>query len=487
MVENDNFTYHVKKSQDNQKNIVDHSLITRERAQKLELLIHLISNSSQALVVCGPVGIGKTTLLKVLQERKITAWLYCPIQGNADLDFEKIRETVSQSLKQDKSVHSATRTLEQREGLHKKMVLMIDEAGLLVPGLISKIIQYAAARPALRVIFVLTHDDLYVKNRTDSVIEDCYLIEIPPLSEKQCGEFLQYLSTKYRAYASLNSINESMVETIYRETHGIPGKIIAEVPSIGNSGKRENSLWLLIAAVAGLVAVALGIQWFSSSENNVKKISTPSTENIGSPPSVMKPSGLPVQKNAVVSEQHLVEETIQYSADLETGVKNKPDAMLQPLIIDQVPKTKQVLNDVQGDAVRPQLIINNVEPSTPGNQETIPPKQKYVEAAPVPEEKKIEIATDQSAGLEWFSTQPVTNYTLQVMALSKEQSIINVLKKYQALSYDLKYIKIISHGKEKFVLYYGSFANTDLANKAKQSLPPEFSHSLVKKISAIKK
>ncbi len=79
MVENDTFTYHVKKPLIDQKSRAVHSLISQERTRKLELLIHLISNSRQALVVCGPEGIGKSTLLKVLQERKVESWLYCPV------------------------------------------------------------------------------------------------------------------------------------------------------------------------------------------------------------------------------------------------------------------------------------------------------------------------------------------------------------------------------------------------------------------------
>jgi DamX protein len=275
MVENDTFTYHVKKPFIDQKSRAVHSLITEERTRKLELLIHLISNSSQALVVCGPEGIGKSTLLKALQERKIESWFYCLVQGNADLSFEKIQELTAQVIKQDKpdqQVQALSDVFRLAESQHKKIVLMIDEAGHLAPGLINKIIEYAAYHPALRVIFVLTHDDLYVKNTSDSAIDDCHLIEIPPLSEKQCSEFLQYLATKPRSQAAFNEISDDIVEAIYRETQGIPGRIIAESPALEDTRQADNSLWILIAAVVGLVALALGIQWLSASEYNIKPI-----------------------------------------------------------------------------------------------------------------------------------------------------------------------------------------------------------------------
>ncbi|MGZ8903843.1 MAG: AAA family ATPase, partial [Methylobacter sp.] len=150
MAEHDTFTYHVKKSANDQTNTTVHSLITQERTQKLELLIHLISNLTQTLVVCGPEGIGKTTLLKVLQEREVTSWLYCPVQGNAGLSFEEIQANIAKVVNQDephKQGQSVTRVFGQFTNQNKKIVLIIDDAGDLVPGLITAIIQYAAANP----------------------------------------------------------------------------------------------------------------------------------------------------------------------------------------------------------------------------------------------------------------------------------------------------------------------------------------------------
>jgi DamX protein len=278
MVENDTFTYHVKKPLIDQKSRVVHSLITQERTRGLELLIHLISNSREALVVCGPEGIGKSTFLKALQERKIESCFYCLVQGNADLSFEKIQEQTAQVIKPDQQIQALPGILRLVESQLKKIVLMIDEAGHLAPGLINTIIEYAAKNPVLRVIFVLTHDDLFVKNRSDTAMDDCHLIEIPPLSEKQCGKFLQYLATKLRSQVVFNEVSDDMIEAVYRETQGIPGRIIAELPGLEDSKQSNNSLWILVVAVAGLVALALGMQWFSASEYNIKSMPMPAAD-----------------------------------------------------------------------------------------------------------------------------------------------------------------------------------------------------------------
>jgi DamX protein len=285
MVENDTFAYLMKKPLIDQKSRVFHSLITQERTRKLELLIHLIANSRQALVVCGPEGVGKSTLLKVLQECKIDSWHYCLVQGNADLSFEKIQEQTDQVINQgkpDRQIQVLSDAFRRLENQHKKIVLMIDEAGHLAPGLINTIIEYAAKNPVLRVIFALSHNDLYEKNSSDSAIDDCHLIEIPPLSEKKCGEFLQYLAINPRSQVAFSEINDGMMEVVYRETQGIPGRIIAELPVFEGTGQSDNSLGILVTAVAGLVVLALGIQWFSASEYNLKPIPTPA-QNIQKP------------------------------------------------------------------------------------------------------------------------------------------------------------------------------------------------------------
>lgn len=281
MVENDTFTYHVKKPLIDHKSSGLHSLITQERTRQLELLIHLIANSKQAIVVCGPEGVGKTTMLKVLQERNLDSWLYCLVQCNSDLSFEKIQELTSQVIEQDQP-NPQTRTLsssfKQIERQHKKILLMFDNAGYLVPGLINTIIKYATKNPVLRVIFVLSYVDLEAKNLSDNALDDCHIIEVPPLSEKQCGEFLQYLTAKPHSQLNFNEISDDRIASVYSETQGIPGRIIAELPVLDDSTETNNSLWILIAAVACLVAVALGVQWFSGSKYNIKPAPMPVTD-----------------------------------------------------------------------------------------------------------------------------------------------------------------------------------------------------------------
>jgi DamX protein len=119
----------------------------------------------------------------------------------------------------------------------------------------TTIIDYAAQHPVLKVIFVLTHDDLAIKTCSDSAVEDCHIIEIHPLSEAQCGDFLQHLALKSTLKIPLHSITDSMITSLYQQTHGIPAKIIAQLPMLSRPKKNiPTARWFPIVLLGLLVA-----------------------------------------------------------------------------------------------------------------------------------------------------------------------------------------------------------------------------------------
>jgi DamX protein len=219
-------------------------LITRERTEKLELLSHLVSNLAHAIVVCGPEGVGKTKVLKAFQDATEEPWIFCCLTGDNQLKLDKIQESLSDSIVQampDLKSVSLANAFSRLATRNNKIILVIDDAGNLPPGLIEKIIAYAERKPVLRVIFALTHSEIYLKNGTDPAIDDCYQIDIPPLSEQECGDFLEYLATLQNPRIEFNAINENRVAALYSETHGIPGNILAKLPAPDNSKKPDYS------------------------------------------------------------------------------------------------------------------------------------------------------------------------------------------------------------------------------------------------------
>ncbi len=573
MVEDDTFTYHVKQQPRDSAHTPAQSLITKERTQKLDLLIHLLSNLPQALVVCGPEGIGKTTLLNVLQERKTESWRYCLMQGNADLSFEAIHGQLART--------QSGQALGRYDVQHKQTVLIIDNAGELVPGLIAAIIQYAAANPVLRVIFALTHDELQVKRGSDRAIDDCHVVEIPPLSEKQCGDFLQHLSVKPSLNVSFKAISENMIAHIYRETHGVPGRIIAEISGLSGTKQGGKLKWILTFVVVAALVVALGIQWLVSSASRYAAPVSPKTpasaehkaDNIDTaplkpepqimlplpPPPAQSPvirsqeqavpaneakdaSGTPVEVNTSRDDQQTVTPTAkteaantavikQFASDVrpekpkqlepsgtvnnaEPSIPEKSEVKVQPKQSSvEVGRKPGRSPDVVPQKTAEQLwasrekqnalgkTLDRVEPSVPNDLELIQIPQKPVEIAAVPEEPGMNTAAPQQLeprrigslpsatlppplAVEESLEQSANNFTLQLMVLSKQSSVNDILKKYPAMGPGFKVINTIANGQEKFILEYGSYPDTASANKARQSLPFEFRKALVRKRGA---
>jgi DamX protein len=480
MVEDDTFTYQGKPQPRVNINTAQattsvHALITRERTQKLDLLLHLLSNLTQSLVVCGPEGIGKTMLLTLLQERNTELFRYCLIQGHANVSFEAIQEQLARTLV-GKSDSSLSVVLGQLEGQHKQLVLIVDDAGELVPGLISAIIQYAAANPVLRVIFSLTHDELQLKRGSDKAVDDCHIVEIPTLSEKQCGDFLQHLSTKPALNLTFKAISENMIAHIYRETHGVPGRIIAELSGIPRRKQGSALKWTLALIVAGAIAVAIGLQWqpwqhinkkipaaVVEQKNNIAQIAAQKVET-------QIPLTLPSDQPVPVLETTLLDASEQKPNQSE-------DRSLTKIVEEQAASVLKFKDQTEPLKAVPLEQKSEIKPVEVPEQKITEPPVSQLEK-PKPADVKAIVKPEKPV------LASANNFTLQLMVLSKQASVNSMLKKYPAMSAGIRTIKTLANGQEKFVLEYGSYPDAVSASKARQSLPAEFHNAMVRKLSS---
>ncbi|NOR68159.1 MAG: hypothetical protein GQ532_00410 [Methylomarinum sp.] len=514
MPDNESFTYHVKNSQVEQVKSAETSLITLERAQKLDLLIHLIANLRQSLVICGPYGIGKTVLLSELRVRKSDVWPMVTIRAESNLSFESIQDQLLRFLMQNYSEYKnqeLSSILSLLGKQNQKIVVVIDDAGLLVPGLITSLIQYAGASECLRVIFALTHDELHIKSSSDRVIDDCHFIEIPPLTEKQCGIFLQNMSSQSDAVVSFNAINDKMVAQLYRETHGIPGKIMSELPKLSNYnavGRSKLGGAVLLAAI-----VAVAASYFISDQSSQKieqehvilplLMENPEVIDISTPviESVRLGEGVREAYNQIdksnVESALAVESTDVIAAEVIKKAEEEPRQTEEkksiPLVAANIVKENSVSKQNISAEFEPKQepVVDAIMTVTPLKDKIVVPDAKDVvkpASKPIPKKlapkKEESIKKDDS---QWVLKQAKRNYTIQLIVLSQRKSIAEFMNNNKQLKEGLKYFQINKQGQTKFVLIYGSFKNAKIASEKMKLLPAKYRKSWVRRFKNLQR
>ncbi len=373
-------------------------LITKERTQKFELLLHLIPNLKQHLIVSGVTGIGKTLLLDMLYDIDSDGWQCCFVQGSAELSFEMIETQLTKAMLRNKhpSLESAFQDFKEQ---HKKIVLIIDDAGLLVSGLMTTLIEYAATQPALKLIFSLTPEARNNHRKTDKALDACYLLEIPSLTKRQCAYFVRHLAAKPRTYGTV-AIDEKLLEKFYHDTHGVPARIIADYKKLSRENEKSDTKWIIVGAV-GLLVLAIvinqSVRYFkkesleSEPVSSIEKIEN--TKEIEKLPSVSKDkaTAAPTTESEIKNDTDIV--IPEFKLDIEKGIApapvntNSEATPINPKVeIPPIEKTPEVVAE-------PPPVIPVVEPekiAEPTVQPT-PEPEKIVELpAKIPESVKVE-------------------------------------------------------------------------------------------------
>ncbi|MDD1621635.1 MAG: AAA family ATPase [Methylococcaceae bacterium] len=503
MLDNDNLTYKKTVIGSALPKQAERAMITLERSQKLDLLIHLLANLRQALIVCGPEGIGKTTLLKNLHARRQDQWHICLLQGSSALSFEAVVNELSRFLGLSGSNIGFDLSSLRAYCEKQKVVLIIDDAGELMPGLIGELVDFADSLSGLRLVFSMTYDEFHIKSASDQTVDDCHFIELPPLNQKQCAEYLQNLSAQPGAMLSFNAVTDSLVENLYRQTNGIPGKLLAEIPKLNQYQSRKKSrlgLWL------GVVLVLTATAW-------VVKGLLPSTPASDTASEKLPETAGPVALQPTITPTLSVTGSVSPSPELPTPADtlNQTPAPTAPVAeaganilgppvptptIEPSPVSEKVAEKLEVGTPTPvaaEVIVTPQPVPTPAPAETqtspelvqaaeIKPSEVPVEAiTPTPEPKPAKPMSD----LDWIKAQPADNYTLQIMVLSNKDSVDRFLKKYAGYRDILKYYTVKQNDQEKYVLIYGSFQSAAEAVKRKTAMPEEFNQGLEKKFKSI--
>jgi DamX protein len=242
-------------------------LFSLERIQRFELLLHLVANLQQPLVLCGPAGIGKTTFLGLLIDKAFDNWQVVSIQAGNGLSYsEAIAHIAEQLALSHASEHAVVEALQQRARAEGLLVLLLDNAGKLEPGVITSLWQLARHHPALRPVLALRPEEVQRKTISDGIaLGDCHFVDIPALDEAGCEAFLQRLASRPPRLLALEEVNSARVRSLLQASQGVPGQIVALLSPAKSSARRAafNYIGLALAVLAALgLTAAFAWRWY---------------------------------------------------------------------------------------------------------------------------------------------------------------------------------------------------------------------------------
>ncbi len=405
-----------------------HALITPERIEKFDLLGQLILNQRESIVLCGATGIGKTTLLNALKKAREDIWTFCVLQGTATLRFEDIQKQLLAVLQRNmpQLAHQDLEgVLDFYQQRRHKIVLAIDDAAHLADGLISTLVEYALNNPVIRLIFASTKEEMCIKNQTDRAIDDCYFVEIPSLTQQQIIEFLDHIPQPVEDFSTQN-MDDKLLTKLYERTHGVPGRILSDLPVLLEL-EEKNTLNVLKIMVLISFLVSMSMIYLYK---------------------VIHPKASP----AVI-----------------TSAAYKPVSLppLSEKILGSTAKTTALLRTTSGTAPRS-------------------PQSSAVHAVPIPAPNP-NTNEPLEPDTQWLLNQAPEHCTLQLMALSKRQSLLTIVQKYPAFQDSFKIVPIYSQDQEKYVLLYGVFTDSHAAKATIRDLPSEFRHAWVRRFEMLQR
>ncbi len=497
-------------------------LLSPERKQKLELLTSLIKTQQQSLIVCGPKGIGKTTILKLLAKSKNPRQLWSYVECDAALTFSKLVTHLSSVLSLGKERNSkytkskskiAQKLATQLSKIAKNghiVVLVLDDAGRLQAGVITKFMAFARQCQGLQLILTITPDDLFIKRSTDYVIDDGYVVEIPPLTQQESADFALNFLEENKQRFEFDTLPENLTEEIYQASQGIPGEILQGMSkmapqSASVSGQyRFNSLFWL-----GLIGLTIwgGFSYLSRLDNYSKNVSYVDLNNAPPPLVGIDKSS----KSAETLNPAKVENKLKTTSVAEKTLDDTPESSISSAL---PPTTEDILNSTLAneaaslsnkalDAESAEEINNSLaslknpvqnrnksNEITAKSQAILPTNQKKtvlaIKQSPKPEtvtvdqstiNKKISTTQDTKKpfqgihGPDWVLAQDKDSYTLQLMASSDKESLSLFINQSTELHTQSAYYKMKLKGKNWYGLIYGVYPTIAAAKQAIKRLP----------------
>lgn len=495
------------------------SLISAARIQKFDLLSHLAVNLAQPIVVCGPEGIGKTTFLRLLKTRLAPLATVCYLTSAPGVSFERIVDELSRALNQEKSRSASsgadlTDLLESYAKERRNVVLLLDDAGALVSGLLDALWQLAGRYPSLCLVFAMRTEEMPQKSDTDkSALGDAFILEIPALSEEECGLFADQLRVTLPVLVTEHGITESFVKRLHARSRGIPGKVIEILGSPYGSATAAISTKVGWLTGAGLLVGATAYAFFLMFSRQIPEpdqqiydgpvvqnpemvsVVSPDSEKAQAvqPPNLDEPLTDPQSSSVPLplaesekSESLPIRESVEMAATrtfeaeakktVEAHKPIEPDTQREPLppsVMEEPKSMSEAQIEMSPDRLPPAGAVTEAEA-----------KRGQSGAQESERSRSPEIVMEGLKSAEWLMNQSPEAYTLQIVAVSRLNAVRKLAKQFPPGS-ELASFRSRKGSSDLYPLFFGIYPTLPAAKEATATLPLSVGQPLPRQMKSI--
>ncbi|SMF94158.1 AAA domain-containing protein [Methylomagnum ishizawai] len=474
------------------------SLLSEARERKFDLLLHLAVNLSQPIVVSGPEGMGKTVFLRRLESSARAYASVCYLAATAGTTYEFIIEELRRAALRDLNLANAggwtcAEVLARYGKERRLLVLMLDNAHRLLPGLLSGLWEFAREHPSLHIVLALPSHSLRRKATTDALaLRDAQPLEIPALGPSEFSAYLRQMAAAQPELAPGSAAAESQVIAWHARAQGAPGAVLGGLAPPAEAA--PSPLWRGRWWVPGLAAtllVAAALLWWK-----------PEGQPPESPPGFPSPkadadSALPgmmlhePSAPAVVEGGHPANPgESQPQAD---GSATLPEVPPQPQAgaVTQAPEPQTPSVQPEPAQAPPPIPESQAQPEPSAVATARPPESPAATPPPEPlspeQQARLQAAAvslEGVQGVDWIMAQNPEAYTLQILAMSQAGALAGTIGRFPPES-ALSVLRSRKGRGDLYLLFHGVYPNMAAAREGAAGLPPPLTQAIPRQFKSI--
>ncbi|MBN1008657.1 SPOR domain-containing protein [Amphritea pacifica] len=488
------------------------------RLQLLEKLEHLSRFSDFLLLVTGPEGAGKTTLIRQLQAAESDRTLrLCSLDGSKTPGLNGVLVALSEQLSPEldtqadnqQMLNAIYRFAQVMAVEHIQWVIIIDNADQLENPVVQLLLQMLSEAQGLPVkphLLMAAGDGFHGRlqgfDEYELLESQVHQLVLEPLTTTEAKS---YLLQRYSAAASLT---EKQLEAVYDASGGYPGSLNQQAELLFRSGSVKKttestgfSRVHLVSVAAILLLVLLGGLWqywpesdagttrtqvqiqvpiesgpvIAANESPVAEVKVNQTDNNQSPGS----DSLPLLAQSDSREKM---SPVPQTADrdtVETAETSVPSGEPAAGRVSESVNTGQSVTKTPGSSApeakpvdKPVVAVADkpvVAPIAPAAK-----KVKVIEPEPVVKKAPVKAAVADNNQLteaeQTLMGWPASGYTLQMLGAGMRKSAEAFIRE-QAEPQKFYMFQTRYKGNPWFVVVYGQYKDRDAAHAASASLP----------------